>query len=158
MTSVLSHVGCTGRCDMEPVVTVRAKGAAAIKYVLVNPAKAAEIFESHILGGVLVKKYAMPLSDEPCDDCMGDEHWRASRLANRFRPVYGDTDFFGKQFRVTLRNCAGIDPESLDEYLVVRGYEAAAKVLTEMTPQQVIDAITRSGLRGPRRRRLSHRQ
>ena len=72
----------------------------------------------------------------------------ASRLANRFRPIYGDADFFGKQFRVTLRNCGVIDPESIDEYLIVRGYEAAAKVLTEMTPQQVIDAIAKSGLRG----------
>jgi NADP-reducing hydrogenase subunit HndC len=145
---VLSHVGCTGRCDMEPVVTVRTKGVSPMKYVLVTPEKIAEIFESHVLKGVPLTKYSMELSEQPCPDCLGEAHWMASRLANRFRPVYGDADFFNKQFRVTLRNCAGIDPERIDEYLIVRGYEAAVKVLTEMTPQQTIDAIAKSGLRG----------
>jgi len=146
---VLSRVGCTGRCDMEPLVIVRSKGAATVKYMSVTPDKATEIFESHVLKGVPVKKYSMPLSEvAPCEDCLGEDYWQSARLANRFRPVFGDTDFFGKQYRVTLRNCAGIDPESLDEYLVVRGYEAAVRVLTEMTPQEVIDAVTKSGLRG----------
>ena len=114
---VLSRVGCTGRCDMEPVVTVRSKGAAAVKYVSVNPATALDIFESHVLKGVPVEKYSMPLSGEPCPECLEQTHWTSSRLANRFLPVYGDVDFFGKQFRLTLRNCGVIDPESLDEYL-----------------------------------------
>ncbi len=145
---VLSHVGCTGRCDMEPVVTVRSKGASPVKYIGVDPDKAAEIFASHVLKGVPVHKYAMPLSDTLAAEYLEKSVWKNARLANRFHPVYGDADFFGRQLRVTLRNCAGIDPESLDEYVVVRGYEAAVKVLTEMTPQQVIDQVTKSGLRG----------
>jgi NADH:ubiquinone oxidoreductase subunit F (NADH-binding) len=56
--------------------------------------------------------------------------------------------FFGKQLRMTLRNCGIIDPESIDEYLAVRGYEAAVKVLTDMAPLDVVDAMTKSGLRG----------
>ena len=145
---VLSRVGCTGRCDMEPVVTVRSKGASPVKYIGVDPDKAAEIFASHIVEGMPVDKYAMPLSETAGAEYLEKSVWRNARLANRFHPVYGDADFFGRQLRVTLRNCAGIDPESLDEYLVVRGYEAAVKVLTEMTPQQVIDQVTKSGLRG----------
>ncbi len=145
---VLSRVGCTGRCDMEPVVTVRSKGDSPVKYIGVDPDKAAEIFSSHVLGGAPVQKYAMPHHENAGREYLEKSVWRDARLANRFHPVYGDADFFGRQLRVTLRNCAGIDPESLDEYLVVRGYEAAVKVLTEMSPQNVIDEVTKSGLRG----------
>ena len=65
-------------------------------------------------------------------------------LYNRFFRVFGDVKFFGKQMRITLRNCGIIDPESIDDYLSLRGYEALAKVLTEMTPQQVIDEVKKS--------------
>ena len=56
--------------------------------------------------------------------------------------------FLNKQYRITLRNCGIINPESIDEYLSVRGYEALAKSLTEYTSQQVIDIMKKSGLRG----------
>jgi NADH:ubiquinone oxidoreductase subunit F (NADH-binding) len=69
-------------------------------------------------------------------------------LYNRFFRVFGDVGFFGKQMRITLRNCGIIDPENIDDYLALRGYEALAKVLAEMTPQQVVDEVKRSGLRG----------
>jgi len=62
--------------------------------------------------------------------------------------MLGNADFFGKQMRITLRNCGVIDPESFDDYLEMRGYEALAKVLETMTPEQVIDEIENSGLRG----------
>jgi NADH:ubiquinone oxidoreductase subunit F (NADH-binding)/(2Fe-2S) ferredoxin/NAD-dependent dihydropyrimidine dehydrogenase PreA subunit len=69
-------------------------------------------------------------------------------LFNRFFRVFGDVGFFGRQMRIVLRNCGIIDPESIDDYLSVRGYEALAKVLTEMEPKQVIETIKQSGLRG----------
>ena len=69
-------------------------------------------------------------------------------LTDRSKFVFGDLDSFKKQLRITLRNCAIIDSENLKDYLSVRGYEALAKVLTEYTPQQLIDEITKSGLRG----------
>lgn len=69
-------------------------------------------------------------------------------LFNRFFRVFGDVSFFGRQMRIVLRNCGIIDPESIDDYLSVRGYEALAKVLTEMSPQQVIETLKKSGLRG----------
>ena len=58
------------------------------------------------------------------------------------------TRFYGGQKRVALRNCGIIDPESIDEYIAVDGYQALVKVLTQMTPQEVVDEITKSGLRG----------
>ncbi|HPN73560.1 MAG TPA: NADH-quinone oxidoreductase subunit F, partial [Candidatus Omnitrophota bacterium] len=72
----------------------------------------------------------------------------ADHLYNRFFRVFGDVGFFGKQMRITLRNCGIIDPESIDDYFSLRGYEALAKVLTEMTPEEVIAAVKTSGLRG----------
>ena len=69
-------------------------------------------------------------------------------LTDRSKFVFGDVDFFSKQKRITLRNCGIIDPESIDDYLSVRGYESLAKVLTDYTPGQVIEEITKSGLRG----------
>ncbi|MHB1000104.1 MAG: NADH-quinone oxidoreductase subunit NuoF [Armatimonadota bacterium] len=62
--------------------------------------------------------------------------------------VLGDADFYGKQLRITLRNTGIIDPESVEDYLEVKGYEALSRVLETMTPEQVIDTIAASGLRG----------
>ena len=59
-----------------------------------------------------------------------------------------ETDFYKKQHRVALRNCGVINPENIDEYIAVDGYTALGKVLTEMTPDQVIQTIKDSGLRG----------
>ncbi len=144
----LSRVGCTGRCDMEPVVAVFSRGDLPEKYITMSPEKVDTVFESHILKGVPVQAFSMPHVDKEDTPFVEEKLWADSRLADRFSPVFGDVAFFGKQMRVTLRNCGVIDPESLDEYLVVRGYQAAVKVLTEMQPRDVIDAVTKSGLRG----------
>ncbi len=71
-----------------------------------------------------------------------------THLHNRSHAIFGDMSFFSKQMRIALRNCGTIDPDSIDDYLQARGYEALAKVLTEMTPPAVIDEIKKSGLRG----------
>ena len=144
----LSRVGCTGRCDMEPVVTVFARGASPVKYITMDPGKIAKVFESHILKGAPIQELSMPRSGEVDKTFTEEKLWADARLTDRFSPVFGDVAFFGKQMRVTLRNCGVIDPESLDEYLVVRGYQAAVKVLTEMQPLDVVNAVTKSGLRG----------
>ncbi len=228
---VLGRVGCAGRCDMEPVVTMVPFRETPVKYIHMTPAKVDEVFENHIRGGRIVEKYTMrnllgirnakrvvalcggshclknhsleiekafaaALERHGLDKsvvvtrsaCQGlcehgpiafiypdgvtyhrltpaiaerivaehfakervvAEHtWTDNRLANRFFPIFGDVHFFSKQLRLTLRNCGIIDPESLDEYLAVRGYEAIAHVLATMTPAAVVDAITLSGLRG----------
>ena len=69
-------------------------------------------------------------------------------LHDRSQHIFGDVNFFSKQMRITLRNCGIIDPENVDDYLSVRGFEALAKVLTEMQPAEVIAEIKKSGLRG----------
>lgn len=151
---VIGRVGCTGRCDQEPVVTVLAQGKAPIKYMRVTPEKAEKIFNEHILNGKIVEEFAMKpacgdfncVEANPlCTDCVA---WGEQPIANRSFPIFGDVPFFAKQVRNVLRNCGVIDPESIDEYLAVRGYEAAAKALTSMKPQEIVDEVLKSGLRG----------
>jgi NADH:ubiquinone oxidoreductase subunit F (NADH-binding)/(2Fe-2S) ferredoxin len=144
----LSRVGCTGKCDMEPVVTVFSRQSTPVKYITMTPDKVDKVFDAHILKDAPLRDLAMP-NDGKVDTPFAEETlWADARLADRFSSVFGDVHFFGKQMRVTLRNCGVIDPEDMDEYLVVRGYQAAVKVLTEMTPNDVVNAVTKSGLRG----------
>lgn len=89
-------------------------------YTQVSPEDLDEIWESHIIGGKPVE-----------------------RLISQ-----NETEFFSKQKRVALRNCGRIDPECIDEYIAFDGYEALSMVLTEMEPEDVIEAIKKSGLRG----------
>ncbi len=121
--------GCLGMCAKGPVMVVN---PGYTIYGGVTAQDIPEIVEKHIL-----KK-------RPVARLVIDE----DHLYNRFFRVFGDVNFFGKQMRIVLRNCGIIDPESIDDYLSVRGYEALAKVLTEMKPQDVIAQVKKSGLRG----------
>ncbi len=144
----LSRVGCTGRCDMEPVVTIFSQRTTPVKYITMTPEKVEKVFDSHVLKGIPVKDLAMPNEGVQDTDFTEEKLWADARLTDRFSSVFGDVHFFGKQMRMTLRNCGVIDPEDMDEYLMVRGYQAAVKVLTEMTPNDVVNTVTKSGLRG----------
>ena len=121
--------GCLGMCKKGPILIVN---PGYIIYGRVQADDIAEIVESHLVGNKAVTRLII-----------NEDH-----LYNRFFRIFGDVDFFGKQMRITLRNCGIIDPENIDDYLSMRGYEALAKVLEEMTPQQVIDEVKKSGLRG----------
>ena len=117
----LTITGCVGTCYLEPIVDVYEDNGWMTRYVKVQPDKVEKIVKDHIIGGTPVKEYA--ISDE-------------------------DEGFVEKQQRVVLRNCGVINPENIDEYLAKDGYKALEKVLTTMKPEQVIDEIKASGLRG----------
>jgi NADH:ubiquinone oxidoreductase subunit F (NADH-binding)/(2Fe-2S) ferredoxin/NAD-dependent dihydropyrimidine dehydrogenase PreA subunit len=121
--------GCLGMCSKGPVMIVN---PGYTMYGRVTAADIPEIIEQHLLKKQPVKRFIID-----------EDH-----LFNRFFKVFGDVHFFGKQMRIALRNCGIIDPESIDDYLSVRGYEALAKVLGEMTPAQVVAEVKKSGLRG----------
>ncbi len=125
----LNLSGCLGMCDKGPVMVVNPG------YTIYGSVQLADIDE--IVNEHLVK-------DNPVSRLIIKE----DHLYNRFFRVFGDSNFFGKQMRITLRNCGIIDPESIDDYLSLRGYEALAKVLTAMTPDDVVQAVKKSGLRG----------
>ncbi|OUP13137.1 NADH-quinone oxidoreductase subunit NuoF [Anaeromassilibacillus sp. An200] len=123
------RTGCFGLCALGPIMVVYPEGAF---YSMVKPDDVPEIVEEHLLKGRIVKR--LLYQETVVDD-------------NSVKSL-NETTFYGKQRRIALRNCGVINPENIDEYIAVDGYQALGKVLTEMTPQQVIDVIKASGLRG----------
>ena len=120
--------GCFGLCAMGPVVLVYPEGAF---YTHVTVPDVAEIVSEHIVKGRIVQRL---LHKE------GDAAEKVTSLS--------DTQFYKKQLRIALRNCGVNNPENIDEYIGTGGYTALGRALTEQTPQQVIDQIKLSGLRG----------
>ena len=122
------RTGCFGLCALGPVVVVYPEGCF---YSEVKPEDVSEIVEEHLLKGRIVQRL---LYDE-------------TKSKDEVKPLK-ETDFYKKQKRVALRNCGVINPEDINEYIAYDGYQALAKCLTEMTPEQVIQIVKDSGLRG----------
>ena len=120
--------GCFGLCALGPIVVVYPEGSF---YSRVQKEDVEEIVKEHLLKGRIVKRLVY-------DETIEDEGIKS----------LNDVNFYKKQQRVALRNCGVINPENIEEYIAVDGYQALGKVLTEMTPVQVIDTIKASGLRG----------
>lgn len=131
-------VGCIGMCFKEPLVDIQLPGQPRVTYANVKPETIPRILEEHLLRGKIVEKMALGQLSES-----GQEKIEAANL-----PEYSELPFYQKQIRVALRNCGIIDPESIESYIVQDGYRALAKALTEMEPDDVIDEVKNSGLRG----------
>ncbi|MBR5772325.1 MAG: NADH-quinone oxidoreductase subunit NuoF [Clostridia bacterium] len=125
--------GCFGLCEKGPVVIVYPEGTF---YSRVKKEDVAEIVSEHLLKGRIVER--LVYSD--VDEAVVEEAGKHVSL--------NETNFYKTQKRVALRNCGLINPESIDEYIAMDGYAALGKVLTEMTPEDVIKCISDSGLRG----------
>ncbi len=123
------RTGCFGLCALGPVMIVYPEGTF---YSCVQLEDVPEIVEEHLLKGRPVDRLIHRDGD-------GDEV---------IAKALNDTNFYKKQIRVALRNCGLIDPENIDEYIAMDGYQALGKCLTEYTPEQVIQIVTDSGLRG----------
>jgi len=122
------HTGCFGLCEKGPIVVVYPEGAT---YSRVTLEDVKEIVEEHLVKGRIVKR--LLLGDKDAEDVS---------------KALEEVGFFKHQVRIALRNCGVINPENIEEYIARDGYRALGKVLTEMTPEQVIDVMKRSGLRG----------
>ena len=120
--------GCHGLCAEGPVMIVYPE---AVFYSRVRPEDMEEIVSEHLLKGRIVERLVYHEAQTP----------EGIKSLN-------ETTFYKKQHRIALRNCGVINPESIDEYIGTGGYEALGKVLTEMTPDEVIQTILDSGLRG----------
>ena len=127
------RTGCFGLCALGPVVIVYPDGTF---YSCVQKDDVKEIVSEHLLKGRPVDR----LVYKDFDESVVEEAGKVVSL--------NDTTFYKKQKRVALRNCGVINPESIDEYIAMDGYVALGKCLTEMTPEQVIQVIKDSGLRG----------
>ncbi len=124
------RTGCFGLCEAGPVIIVYPEGAF---YSHVKVEDVTRIVDEHLIKGRIVKELLYKNSVE--ED------------TNKIKSL-DKVDFYKKQKRVALRNCGVIDPENIDEYIAFDGYKALGKVLTEMTPEEVIDVMLKSGLRG----------
>lgn len=120
--------GCFGFCEKGPIVQVIPDNTF---YVQVTPEDAEEIISEHIIGGRRVERllYVDPKTGQTVSD---SKHM----------------DFYRKQKRIALRNCGTVDPENIEEYIALDGYQAFADCLLNKQPQEVIDIIKASGLRG----------
>ncbi|QXM06482.1 NADH-quinone oxidoreductase subunit NuoF [Crassaminicella indica] len=124
----LVKTGCFGLCEAGPIVIVYPEGA-FYSHVKVEDVK--RITEEHLLKGRIVK----------------DLLFKEAIKEDKVRSI-NEVDFYKKQKRVALRNCGVINPEDIREYIAFDGYKALGKALTEMTREEVIDTIKKSGLRG----------
>ncbi len=122
------RTGCHGLCALGPIVLIYPEGSF---YSMVKSEDVPEIVSEHLLKGRVVSRllYQETVTEEG------------------IKPLV-ETGFYKKQKRIALRNCGVINPEDIDEYIATDGYQALGKVLTEMTPEGVIDTILASGLRG----------
>ncbi|KUK98445.1 MAG: NADH dehydrogenase (Quinone), partial [Atribacteria bacterium 34_868] len=120
--------GCMGTCELGPVMVIYPEG---IFYQKVKPEDVPEIVQEHLLKGRVVKRllYKKPEKEQ-------------------LVAMFNDIDFFKLQKKIALRNCGNIDPLNIEEYIAADGYLALGKVLTEMKPEEVIDIVKKSGLRG----------
>ena len=124
------RTGCFGLCALGPIVVVYPEGAF---YSRVTPEDAKEIVDEHLLKGRIVQRLLY-------DETKSEDAANVKSL--------NETTFYAKQMRIALRNCGVINPEKIDEYIAQDGYAALGKVLTEMTPEQVIQTMLDAGLRG----------
>ena len=121
------QTGCFGLCAKGPIVIIRPEDTF---YAMVTPDDCEEIIETHIIKGNRVERLL-------CKDIDGT-------IVNKL----DDLNFYKKQKRIALKNCGVINPEDIDEYIAFDGYLALEKVLSDMTPEEVIETIKNSGLRG----------
>ncbi len=122
------QTGCHGLCALGPIMIIYPE---ATFYSMVKQEDIPEIVSEHLLKGRVVTRLVY-------NETVTDEGIKS----------LSDTEFYKHQHRVALRNCGVIDPENIEEYIGTGGYEALGKVLTEMTPDQVIQTLLDSGLRG----------
>ena len=124
------RTGCFGLCALGPIMIVYPEGAF---YSMVKPEDVPEIVEEHLLKGRLVKRLL----------------YKETVVDDNTTKSLNETTFYEKQMRIALRNCGVINPEIIDEYIALDGYQAIGKILTEkISPEQVIQTMLDSGLRG----------
>lgn len=123
--AVVKETGCNGMCYREPLIEIIDDENRSFLYGEVTPERVRRIMTEHVAGGSPVGEWIVR-GNGACEDDL----------------------FFDKQRRIVLRNCGVIDPNSIDEYIAAGGYQAIQMVLNQYSPEQVIDLISASGLRG----------
>jgi NADH-quinone oxidoreductase subunit F len=143
----ITTVGCIGLCHAEPLVDIELPGRPRVTYHSMDIDKMKRVIDEHVIGGKPVAELALAqlanelsVNHENCPICHRDK-WQGI-------PEYQQLPFLSKQLRIVLRNCGIINPDSVEQYIARGGYRAAYKALRSMTPEQIIEEMKKSGLRG----------
>ncbi|MGB9661549.1 MAG: NADH-quinone oxidoreductase subunit NuoF [Moorellaceae bacterium] len=135
LAAMVEPTSCIGMCYAEPILEVALPGKARVFYGDMLPDKVPEVIERHVLQGEPVREWALAQIPE------GQTPYEGI-------PLLEETPYYSRQVRVVTSRLGLINPESLEEYVATGGYEALERVLGQMTPEQVIEEIKISGLRG----------
>jgi NADH:ubiquinone oxidoreductase subunit F (NADH-binding)/Pyruvate/2-oxoacid:ferredoxin oxidoreductase delta subunit/(2Fe-2S) ferredoxin len=136
ITAQVVGVGCIGMCANEPLLDIQLPGKARVTYAKLKPDMVPRLIEEHIVNQRVINKWAIAQivtdSDSPEPNI----------------PLYSEHPFYQKQIRIVLRNCGMIDPQNIEDYIATYGYQGLVKVLTHLSPEDVISEMKDSGLRG----------
>ncbi len=147
---VVGQTGCIGFCQMEPIVDIQELGKPRVLYGEMTPKKAVQLV-SGWFDGEARPKWALLRFDEESNILTGDLHaYTSNGVPKKMEniPRYGEVAFYTEQVKIALRNCGLIDPENIEEYIATGGYRSLWHVLNDMKPEEVIEEVKRSGLRG----------
>ncbi|KKM81043.1 MAG: NADP-reducing hydrogenase subunit HndC [Candidatus Anoxychlamydiales bacterium] len=145
---ILKHVGCTGRCSLEPIVSIKIPSKKLTVYKNVDSKLVNEIFMSHIKEGKILEEH---LIDKECkipEKSKSQKELEKQPITHKFFEVYADIPFYCMQTRIALRNSGLVDPLSVYEYIQYGGFNATANILEKNDRKHVIDEVTKSKLRG----------
>lgn len=145
---LIKHVGCTGRCSMEPIVSVFVPGKKLAVYKNVDAKLASEIFISHVINGIVLEDHLIDKECEVLQKSMQQKQLEKQAITHKFFEVYADIPFYCSQTRIALRNSGLIDPLSIYEYIKYGGFLSVANILDRNNPKEVVDEVIDSKLRG----------
>ena len=152
LEATVARTGCIGLCAREPLLHLVLPGGPRVGYADMTPEKTRDLLSSYASGGDLRLETAMGRFAREENVSTGEVHEYpcSAELAAELEevPEWSNLDFYRPQKKVILRNCGSIDPRALDEAITRGAYRGALRALTRMTPDEVIDEISRSGLRG----------
>lgn len=137
-TVTVRQTGCVGMCHNEPIVDVEVEGLSKVTYRQVSPETITSILDAHLLKNSFLPELAFGQS---------------AGMSNDTPVITGlslssEADYFRKQVKIVSKRCGVIDPSSIEDYLATGGYDALKKILAGISPEEVIDIVTASGLRG----------
>ncbi len=141
---LITTSGCAGICNYEPLITIERLGEEPVKYAKVNQEKAHLIFRDHVINGRINAEWVFARGWEQKEKDFEGPQGPTTNLTPHIREI----PFFGMQQPVVMRNRGLIQAEKIEEYIAMDGYFAAAKALYQMEPDEIINEIKRSGIRG----------
>jgi len=155
LEAVVKQVGCVGMCHWEPIVDIRLPGKPRLSFGPCTERNLKRVLHEYVDHGIVPGDLLLGVVVEPGEPTPAPEALEAliqpgpdEPAAPGRLPLLREHPMMRHQVRIVLSNCGLIDPGSLDEYLASGGYQALEKALTQMTPEQVIDEVSTSGLRG----------